>query len=185
MNKFSFVQVLTYCISSPSGHKNRKLISLFFNEIGNYNDEGKVIDAHLTTFGQETKDNNDFCNMEIKSLRFADAKNYFVTLQNNGKMSVGFVQSEYTSQIDSIEHKLYSNKKEKLVKKEMVRPTQERHINGKMADVNAANNIRYFTLKHSEFADFIKIERGDYGQPSFLPTKKVSEFVKKIRKDEI
>ena len=24
------------CISSPSGHKNRKLISLFFNEIGNY-----------------------------------------------------------------------------------------------------------------------------------------------------
>lgn len=149
-----------------------------------YNDEGKVIDAHLTDYGKKTKDNNDFCNMEIKSLRFADVKNYFVTLQNNGKMSVGFVLSEYTSQMDSVEHKLYFDKKKKPVKKEIIRPTQEYHKNTKLADVNAANNIRYFTLKDSNFADFIKIERGNYGQPSFKPTKSASSFVDKIRKSK-
>jgi hypothetical protein len=57
------------CISSPSGHKNRKLISLFFNEIGNYVD---VINENLfdlwfrdyvypdgTPFGHIEENNND------------------------------------------------------------------------------------------------------------------------------
>jgi hypothetical protein len=53
-----------------------------------------------------------------------------------------------------------------------------------LADVNAANNIRFFTLKDSNFADFIKIERSNYGQPSFKPTKSASKFVDKIRKSK-
>ena len=111
------------------------------------NENNEIVDAKYTAKGDIKVKNANFFNLMMKSLNFASIKDEFVLLSNNGKTQIALVPSEYTSQMDSIDHCIYmtENDKGKIVKvdKRKVRTKQERHINGLNADFNAANNIKH------------------------------------------
>ena len=109
--------------------------------------DGKVVNAKLSEIGEMSKIKTTMFNMMIKSIHFAEIKDYFITLANNGEVGVSLVPSYYTSQMDSTDHKVFGllSKKGKwtLVDKRKVRKNQETHINGLNADYNAAKNIAF------------------------------------------
>lgn len=136
------------------GHTMTEVESLSIIDVikkGYYNfsfdNEGRIMDATLSDKGKIRKMQDDFFNQAIKAIHFADVKDYFATLSNNGRISVFFVPSQFTSQIDSISHNLYFEKTAKgklmIAPKYKVRKMQEYHINGFPADYNAACNIAY------------------------------------------
>ena len=138
-------------------------------------DNDVVTDAKLSAKGELSKFKDDFFNLMIKSIHFADIKDYFITLSNNGVTGVSLVPSYFTSQMDSIDHKIYfvqDNKsgKLKLANKHKVRSSQEKHINGLNADYNAARNIAYI-MENTECRNmFMKQSRTDkslYNKPSY------------------
>lgn len=133
-----------------------------------------VSDAKLSTKGELSKFKDDFFNLMIKSIHFADIKDYFVTLSNNGAVGVSLVPSYFTSQMDSRDHKIYAqyNKSGKmtLADKHKVRNSQENHINGLNADYNAAKNIAYIMEDATCRDMFMKQSRTDkslYNKPSY------------------
>ena len=150
--------------------------------------EGRIENILFTKEGKQRKEKSDFNNFALKMVHFASVKDYFVTLQNKGTVAVAWVPSEYSSQIDSKEHILYVEEKKKgkrivPVKKELVRPNQEDYfINGLNADINAANNIRYYVLNNSKFGNFVQCIDVEFNKPSCSPTK--GDIVKKIQDSE-
>lgn len=154
-------------------------------------DNGKVSDVKLSQKGELQKIKDDFFDLLMKVIHFADIKDYFITLSNNGTVGVSLVPSEFTSQMDSIEHKIYcSNDKNgnlKLVNKHRVRTSQERHINGLNADYNAANNIAYIVSDDKFRNWFTRQSRTDkplYNKPSYESTvKSPSIVVSKLKKE--
>ena len=154
-------------------------------------DGGKVVDAKLSDSGKMVKLKDDFFNLMIKSVHFADIKDYFITLSNNGSVGVSLVPSYFTSQMDSIDHKIYckvdeKSNKLKLVDKRCVRKSQEEHINGLNADFNAANNIGYITSNKTFRDMFLRQTRTDkslYDKPSYETTvKSQATMVEKMKK---
>jgi hypothetical protein len=150
--------------------------------------EGRIENILFTKEGKQSKEKSDFNNFALKMVHFASVKDYFVTLQNKGTVAVAWVPSEYSSQIDSKEHVLYVKDKKKNgkivpVKKEAVRKKQEDYfINGLNADINAANNIRYYVLNNSKFGKFVQCIDVEFNKPSCSPTK--GDIVKKIQDSE-
>lgn len=148
-------------------------------------DKGRIENILFTKEGKQRKEKSDFNNFALKMVHFASVKDYFVTLQNKGTIAVALVPAEYSSQIDSKEHILYVEEKKKNgkivpVKKELVRPNQEDYfINGLNADINAANNIRYYVLSDSKFGKFVQCTDAEFNKPSCSPTK--GDIVKKIQ----
>lgn len=142
-----------------------------------YDENNKVINAILTEKGKLEKIKTDFFNLMIKTLHFADIKDYFITLSNNGNVSVSLVPSFFTSQMDSKEHKIYcvnnektGKNKLKLVPKQVVRKTQEKHINGLNADYNAACNIAYIIENETWRDNFTTItnnKKSTYNKPAY------------------
>lgn len=139
-----------------------------------FNDD-VVSDAKLSTKGELSKFKDDFFNLMIKSIHFADIKDYFITLSNNGTVGVSLVPSFFTSQMDSIDHKIYfvqDNKSGKMIlaNKHKVRNSQEKHINELNADYNAAKNIAYIMEDATCRNMFMKQSRTDkslYNKPSY------------------
>lgn len=126
-----------------------------------FDENGEIDDIFLTDKGESKKQENLFRNLIIKMVHFADVKDKFVQLGNNGKIQTALVPSYFTSQMDSKTHCVYvvetkntkTKKKElKLVNKDRVRKSQECHINGLNADYNAACNISY-TVKSPEMRE--------------------------------
>lgn len=143
-----------------------------------WDDDNCVDGAALTEKGKMTKMRNDFHDIVCKGIHLAGIKDYFIMLQNNGSVSVGLVNNEYTSQMDSIEHKMYFKDKNTLCDKKDLRKTQERHINGKLADLNAANNIEYFASK-SCFENFLKPKKFAYCTPAYTPIKTGNDYMRR------
>lgn len=112
-----------------------------------FDENENIIDAKFSDKGNYKNNKSWFINQLAKVLHFASIKDYFITLSNYGKTQIILVPSEFTSQMNSITHKLpmVVNNKGKLVKpsKNRVRKTQEKHYNGLNADINATLNIKY------------------------------------------
>jgi hypothetical protein len=153
------------------------------------NENNEIIDAKYTTKGDIKVKSAEFFNLMMKTLHFASIKDKFVSLSNNGKIQIALVPSEYTSQMDSIDHCIYmtENNKGKLVKvdKRKVRTKQERHINGLNADFNAANNIKYIVENEKWRKVFCTPQKAKYNTPTLDATKKgqfrIFEELKKLK----
>ena len=153
------------------------------------NENNEIIDAKYTAKGDIKVKNARFFNLMMKTLHFASIKDEFVLLSNNGKSQIALVPSEYTSQMDSIDHCIYmtENDKGKLVKvdKRKVRTKQERHINGLNADFNAANNIKYIVEDEKWRKVFCAPQKPKYNTPILDATKKgqfrILEDLKKLK----
>lgn len=110
--------------------------------------DGKLCGAKYSDNGNARFIEDEFYISGLKAIHFSNMKDYFVKLSNNGKIGIALVPPSFTSQMDSVGHKLFmkKNKKGKLVvaDKNDVRSCQERHkINGLNADYNAACNIGF------------------------------------------
>lgn len=108
--------------------------------------DGKLCGVKYSDKGNTHFIEDEFYISGLKAIHFADMKDYFVKLSNNGKVSIALVPPSFTSQMDSVEHKFFmkKNTKGKLIvaDKKDVRSCQEKHkINGLNADYNAACNI--------------------------------------------
>lgn len=135
-------------------------------------EDGKVVNAKYSVTGEMNKIKTTMFNMMIKSIHFAEIKDYFITLANNGGVGVSLVPSYYTSQMDSIDHKVFGvlSKKGKwsLADKRKVRKNQETHINGLNADHNAANNIAFILSDEKWRNKFTKqTKTPKYNTPSY------------------
>jgi hypothetical protein len=123
-------------------------------------DGDRISGAKLSEVGKAARLRDDLFNRTAKSIHFADVKDYFVTLSNNGKLGVSLGPPSFTSQMDSITHNVLCEKDKsgqlRLANKKKVRPTQERHINGLNADFNAARNIAYLTSNDTMRKLFLK-----------------------------
>lgn len=143
-----------------------------------------VLDANDCIVGFELKDNgieilkkNFFYNLIIKAVHFADVKDKFAQLSNNNSIQTAFVPSAFTSQMNSIDHKVYfieetdskGKTQLKLVNKKIVRIGQEKHRNGLNADYNAACNIEYFVTNPTlrEFFTFGNNNKKCFNAPEF------------------
>lgn len=155
-------------------------------------DGDKISGAELSEHGQLAKIKDDFFNLMIKSIHFAEIKDYFVTLSNNGGVGVSLVPSSFTSQMDSLEHKIYCEKdnktgKLKLLNKKKIRRTQESHINGLNADYNAARNIAYLMSNDKLRGMFMKpadITKSLYNKPCYETfVKNQASVVSKLKKE--
>lgn len=157
-------------------------------------ENGIVVNAEYSKLGLYKTNRTLFYNILIKSVSFADVKDYFVTLSNKNNFNVVFVPKEYTSQMDSNTHKVYVEEKVgknntkivSLVKKDKVRKTQEYHINGLNADFNSARNIA-FIASNQQFSTALLVKPKKYGngfgKPLLVPTtKNIQEVVAKIKK---
>ena len=137
------------------------------------NENNEIVDAKYTKKGIIKVKKANFFNLMMKSLHFASNKDEFILLSNNGKTQIALVPSEYTSQMDSIEHCLYVDKNGKKVDKKKVRQKQETHINGLNADFNAANNIKYIIENENLRKLFCgKLKVSGYNTPILDATKK-------------
>jgi hypothetical protein len=137
------------------------------------NENNEIVDAKYTKKGIIKVKKANFFNLMMKSLHFASNKDEFILLSNNGKTQIALVPSEYTSQMDSIEHCLYVDKNGKKVDKKKVRQQQETHINGLNADFNAANNIKYIIENENLRKLFCgKLKVSGYNTPILDATKK-------------
>jgi hypothetical protein len=153
------------------------------------NENNEIVDAKYTAKGEIKVKNANFINLMMKALHFASIKDEFVLLSNNGKNQIALVPSEYTSQMDSIDHCIYMtvNNKGKVVKvdKRKVRTKQERHINGLNADFNAANNIKYMVSNEKWRNAFCTQKKAKYNTPALDATKKgqfrILEDLKKLK----
>ena len=110
--------------------------------------DGKLYGAKYSNKGNVHFIEDEFYISGLKAIHFADMKDYFVRLSNNGKVSVALVPPSFTSQMDSVEHKFFmkknANGKLIVADKKDVRSCQEKHkINGLNADYNAACNIGF------------------------------------------
>lgn len=159
----------------------------YFEFITDEND--KIIDAKYSPKGIIKIKKENFYNLMFKTLNFASIKDEFISLSNNGKSQIALVPSEYTSQMDSIDHCIYmiKNKEGKIVKvdKRKIRPSQEKHINGLNADYNAANNIKYI-VKNEKWRNIFCVynKKLEYNKPVLDVTTKgqfrILEELKKI-----
>ena len=120
---------------------------------------GKIVDMKYSEKAVKLHRKNLLYDTVIKSTHFADVKDKFIELSNNGNVSVVIVPPYFSSQMDSVTHKVFTeeivvyrkdkngknrkNRKTVLVDKRKVRKTQESHINGLNADYNAALNLKY------------------------------------------
>lgn len=112
--------------------------------------DGKVSDCSYSAEGWSKCRRSHLNNLIIKAIHFADLKDKFIQLANNGLIQIALDNSQYTSLMDSTTNSLYiveytgadGKVKSKLAKKSDVRPSQEKHINNLNADYNAACNIR-------------------------------------------
>lgn len=127
------------------------------------NEKNEIIDATLTDKGKVVMIEAEFYNLALKVIHFADAKDYFITLSNNGSVNIALVPSQFTSQMDSIRHAIYVTKGKKgkkvIVDKKYVRPKQEKHINGLNGDYNAARNIAYIFENEELREELLKKEK--------------------------
>ena len=185
------------------GHTLSELETLPINDVvkkGYYtfttDNEGRITDASLSEKGKVRKMKDDFFNQAIKAIHFADVKDYFATLSNNGQTGIFFVPSQFTSQMDSNTHTLYfENAKNgglKLASKYKVRKSQEYHLNGLPADYNAARNIAYIGLDEIMRNTFLKKANSNkslYNQPIYdtgiKKTAGVFSRMKKLKKYKV
>lgn len=159
-------------------------------------DNQRIKDIQLTKNGTIAYDKPLFYNLILKKVNFAGIKDKFIQLSNNGKIGVVLVPAFYSSQMDSINHKMYVTNDEKkgttkIIKKHMVRSKQEKHINGLNADFNAARNIAHMISDKDwrELFCTFKIytpkekNRNGYGKPIMTSsTKNVYTMVNRIKK---
>ena len=135
-------------------------------------DENNVIkDASLSENGLTDVKKGRAKDTVIKAVHFAEVKNVMTMLSNKGKIPVVWAPSYYSSQMDSVTHKVYTtyNKKGKevIAPKNLVRPRQEMHINGINCDVNAAKNLKYI-YENEEWRDlFLKKTTNGYNEPAY------------------
>lgn len=112
--------------------------------------DGKVSDCFYNPKGWRICRRSHLNNIILKAIHFADFKDKFLQLSNNGKIQITLNNSAYTSQLDSASNSIYiveykdenGKSKTRIATKQEVRPNQEYHINGLNADFNAACNIR-------------------------------------------
>ena len=158
-----------------------------------FDDDNKITGVQFSDAGEAVNIETELHNLALKTIHFADAKDYFVTLSNNGSVSVALVPSQFTSQMDSTKHVLYAKKNNKgklgIVSEHEVRPKQERHINGLNGDYNAACNIAYI-FENDEWRNaFMKMNPNEYGKALFETniesTSTIINTLKKINPDNI
>lgn len=135
------------------------------NYIFDFDEKGKVANIEFSLLGKREVVKTNFFNLIIKAIHFADIKDKFIQLSNNSQINVVLVPSAFSSQMDSIEHKLYVDESGKLVDKKKVRTQQEKHINGLNADYNAACNIAYIA-KRTDFLEKVCV-KGKDGKNSY------------------
>lgn len=146
-------------------------------------ENGKVTGATLSQEGNKVKLKDDFYDKLLKVLHFTSIKDYFTTLSNKRKIAVAHVPAYYTSQIDSIDNKICMIKSTdkngkstyKIADKTIVRPTQEKHINGLNADYNAARNINFIVADEKWRKKFVRPTNTNkplYNSPVFSPAVK-------------
>ena len=170
--------------------KERKIYSIIKKGYYNftYDNNGSVIDATLSEEAQMKALRNTSFNLMIKALHFANIKDYFITLSNNGSVGVALVPPAYTSQMDSIDHKICCTKDLKPLPKEAVRKKQEYHTNGLPADFNAAVNIAH-TVSNEKFRNmFLKANTTPlYNEPSYdvLKNIKSENVFLKLKKEKM
>lgn len=144
-------------------------------------DNGNITKFSLKDKGCELMAKDSFYNLIIKAVHFADIKDKFAQLSNNTDIQTAFVPSAFTSQMNSINHKVYCVKKmsskgkmeDTLVNKRYVRRGQEDHINGLNADYNAACNIEYF-VTNEDLRKMFTIQNNDkkcFNAPNFMVKK--------------
>jgi len=147
--------------------------------------DGNITDITLTAAGEAQKAKSLFNNKVLKNIHFADVKDKFIQLGNNGSIQTVLVPPSYTSQMDSKTHTIYvketvdpknkNKKKLKLVDKKLVRHGQEYHKNGLNADINAALNIAYI-VENQEMREVMCLhpskKDGVYDQPFLKATTK-------------
>jgi hypothetical protein len=157
-------------------------------------DDGTISDITLSDKGKYRSDLSMFYNQIIKTIHFADIKDKFIQLGNNGNVQTVLVPSYFTSQMNSKTHKIYvvnvKNEKTgkiepKLANKNMVRLGQEHHINGLNADVNASMNIAYIAENEKMRKTMCKDPKSETGYSvPFLTSriKKQSDMVVELKK---
>lgn len=134
----------------------------------------KITNVCISEKGRDADNLSYLHNFILKKIRFANIKDKMLQLSNNGKLNVCLIPPEYSSQMNSITHKIYVNEKNKLLPKNMVRFGQEKHRNGLNADFNSASNLRYM-YENPIFRETFLIDnknRNGYSQPYMLPKKK-------------
>jgi len=159
--------------------KNRK----YYNLIPDENDN--VINIEYTEEGKVAIKKSIARDHIMKAVHFAEVKDKFIQLSNNGKTQVALVPSNYTSQMNSETHTVYLMKNPKTKKlvimdKDKVRPIQEKYkLNGLNADFNSARNIAYIVENEILRNSFLKEEtkKYTYNTPLFTPRLKSSEKI--------
>ena len=136
--------------------------------------EGLIISAEYSEKGKVIMRKAGARDIIIKAVHFAEVKDVFAQLSNNGNVSVCFVPPFYSSQMDSNTNKVYTTLNEKgkevIVDKKRVRAMQETHINGLNADINAAKNICYMVDNVEWRNTFIKTRDNGYNKSLLVST---------------
>jgi len=146
-------------------------------------ENGCVSDIRITDEGQSATYRSLVTETIMKVSHFAETKDRFIGLANSGRLQVGLVPSQYTSYIDSTTHTLYAvieDGKTVLAPKEVVRASQERHINGLNADYNSALNLKYMITDENfrkTFTSETSADKFGWGKPMFSPTTRSQDEV--------
>lgn len=199
-SQFDKMKSLPSCQSMLKYHKlegktmedamsNTSVKSLIENEYYDFslNDNETVENITYTKNGLMKKGFDEFFNLFMKIIHFADIKDKFLQLYNNGSVKVILVPSYFTSQMDSLNHSIYmeksKNDKPVFASKYKVRKTQETHLNGLNADYNAACNIAYIAKDIKWREKFCKkMSDNGYSTPLYdCATKNQAEMVKRIK----
>lgn len=150
-------------------------------------EEGKITDAKLSEKAILENKKTRTRDIIIKAIHFAEAKDIFCQMSNNGTVSVAFEPPFFSSQMDSKSHKVFTTKnkdgKDVIASKETVRPKQEKHINGMNCDINAAKNLD-FMLNNEEFRNaFLLQTKNGYNEPFYKPAvKSPATMLAKLKK---
>lgn len=137
--------------------------------------DGKISDIEYSAKGKVGKLKNLAMNIVIKAIHFAETKDIMTRCANNGRVSVGYVPSFYTSMIDSKTHKLPVTENTKICSKKKIRRKQEYHVNKMNADNNAASNIRYFGENTVWRDNMCQRTLNGYNEPLYKPKVKTSK----------
>lgn len=148
-------------------------------------EDGKVADCVYSQKGLNICRRSHLNNIILKAIHFADFKDKFVQLANNGRIQIALDNSAYTSLMDSKTNSVYvveyeddkGKLKTRLAKKAEVRSSQEKHINGLNADFNAACNIRNRIAVPTIREKLMRNTKNEYCQPMFEPVSKKTEKV--------
>lgn len=157
--------------------------------------EGKVCDVAYSAKGNAKRHKFLFANCLIKAIHFADLKDKFVQMSNDGRMNVITVPSFFSSQMDSDEHVLYCERKVGKDGKKVLSPLPKRKVrseqewylpNGKNADFNSARNLSYIASDETMRGVFCvkpKNTNGGYCTPLMeASTRNQIHFVKSLEK---